>query len=204
MILFFLKTLFTNFIHFEKKQISINLSKRNYKQALAVRFADIVQKIDPPTRLSSSNSSPQINRLGSISNEHDSYFVACELNNDHHLMSCISTTTTKTTKYHLTPGGGGPKMKMRRSMSVIDMNIFYTIRSIKNDALQEFLTFPKHLHEIRKWRLSDKLGLTTTDQSLCESFEFTQKLEEHQTATPTNAALDWRWYTHTKRSYEQK
>ena len=84
------------------------------KQALGVRFADIVQKIDPPTRLSSSNSSPQINRLGSITNEHDSYynenFAACDINtHDHQLMSCIST---KTTKYHLTPGGGGgPKMK---------------------------------------------------------------------------------------------
>ena len=32
-------------------------------------------------------------------------------------MSCIST---KTTKYHLIPGG--PKIKMRRSMSVNDMN----------------------------------------------------------------------------------
>ncbi len=59
-------------------------------------------------------------------------------------MSCISTTTTKTTKYHLTPGagGGGPKIKMRRSMSVNDMNLFFTIRSIKIGAVQDFLTVP--------------------------------------------------------------
>jgi len=77
-------------------------------------------------------------------------------------------------------------------MSVND--IFYTIRSLKDGALKEFLTVPDHLHEIRKWRLSDKLG-HTTDQSLRESFEF----EGHQTQEmPTNAVLDWLWHVYKK------
>ena len=46
-------------------------------------------------------------------------------------MSCIST---KTTKYHLTPGG--PKIKMRRSMSVNDMNKLTLTTSQLDDSYQ--------------------------------------------------------------------
>ncbi len=37
-----------------------------------------------------------------------------------------------------------------------------------------------------------------------KNIEFIQKLEGHQTATPTNAVLDWLCHAYTKRSFEQK
>ncbi len=134
-------------------------------------------------------------------------------------MSCISTTTTKTTKYHLTPGaggGGGPKIKMRRSMSVNDMNIFFTIRSIKIGAVQEFLTVPvpKKLLNIKliNWEVNyiifcnfpsikvnssgaSQTNSVTPHTNRCViALSSFKNLKDIKMTRQTNAALDWPWH----------
>jgi hypothetical protein len=184
----------------------ISLTKKNSKkakQALGVRFAEIVQKFEPPSRLSSSNSSPQINRLGTTLNEHDSYSnynnnenFTYEITNDNQLTSCnTNTATTKTTKYHLTPGG--PKMKMRRSMSVNDMNkLTLTTSQLDDDSNEHEYSYQgihhhnhHHSNEYDDEEISSisKLAINVTyDKSLNSSQESQEK--SHVTVAATHSS----------------
>ena len=164
---------------------------------MGVRFADIVQKIDPsPPLLNTSNSSPQIDRLGLVTTSTTDYNYYYEHNHRydefHHDTNEIYSKCMHS-KISLTPG----HKSMRRSMSVNDISKLKLTVSILEDEDNEnnehtsMVMITNHGEEGEEEEnnstISGKLAINVTyDKSLNSSSD--EKVLINQALNPTSSS----------------